>query len=138
MPLSAKSSKGSCSLMSPSVVQWDAMTVFMECVVSQILKTLPEEVSSLQSNGRTFSFFPQIKCLFFFLSLSCVQKLPVDQSMELLQAVLNYDTKDPLILSCVLTTVSILLPFLVHRQQLVPQVLLKVSLYIHFKRCLCF
>ncbi|XP_023819052.1 exportin-5 isoform X1 [Oryzias latipes] len=99
----SKSSKGSCSLMSPSVVQWDAMTVFMECVVSQILKTLPEE------------------------------KLPVDQSMELLQAVLNYDTKDPLILSCVLTTVSILLPFLVHRQQLVPQVLLKLFKAVTFE-----
>uniref|UniRef100_A0A8C7ZY62 Exportin 5 n=1 Tax=Oryzias sinensis TaxID=183150 RepID=A0A8C7ZY62_9TELE len=96
-------SKGACSLMSPSVVQWDAMTVFMECVVSQILKTLPEE------------------------------KLPVDQSMELLQAVLNYDTKDPLILSCVLTTVSILLPFLVHRQQLVPQVLLKLFKAVTFE-----
>uniref|UniRef100_A0A3B3D1F8 Exportin 5 n=1 Tax=Oryzias melastigma TaxID=30732 RepID=A0A3B3D1F8_ORYME len=88
--------KGLCSPKSPSVVQWDAMTVFMECVVWQILKTLPEE------------------------------KLPIDQSMELLQAVLNYDTKDPLILSCLLTTVSVLLPFLVHRQQLVPQVLFKL------------
>ncbi|XP_024152409.1 exportin-5 [Oryzias melastigma] len=92
----SKSSRGLCSPKSPSVVQWDAMTVFMECVVWQILKTLPEE------------------------------KLPIDQSMELLQAVLNYDTKDPLILSCLLTTVSVLLPFLVHRQQLVPQVLFKL------------
>lgn len=55
------------------------------------------------------------------------QKLPVDQSMELLQAVLNYDTKDPLILSCVLTNISALFPFAVRRQHFLPQVLYKVS-----------
>uniref|UniRef100_A0AAQ5X8P6 Importin N-terminal domain-containing protein n=1 Tax=Amphiprion ocellaris TaxID=80972 RepID=A0AAQ5X8P6_AMPOC len=92
----SKTAEGLCSLLSPSVVQWDAMTVFMECVVSQILKNLEEE------------------------------KLPIDESMELLQAVLNYDSKDPLILSCVLTNVSALFPFAIHRPQLIPQVLYKV------------
>lgn len=47
--------------------------------------------------------------------------------MELLQAVLNYDTKDPLILSCVLTNISALFPFAVRRQHFLPQVLYKVS-----------
>uniref|UniRef100_A0A3Q1C3N6 Importin N-terminal domain-containing protein n=1 Tax=Amphiprion ocellaris TaxID=80972 RepID=A0A3Q1C3N6_AMPOC len=88
----SKTAEGLCSLLSPSVVQWDAMTVFMECVVSQILKNLEEEV----------------------------------MNMELLQAVLNYDSKDPLILSCVLTNVSALFPFAIHRPQLIPQVLYKV------------
>uniref|UniRef100_A0A8C2ZJJ6 Exportin 5 n=1 Tax=Cyclopterus lumpus TaxID=8103 RepID=A0A8C2ZJJ6_CYCLU len=60
-----KTVEGLCSLLSPSVVQWDAMTVFMECVVTQIFKNVEEE------------------------------RLPIDQSMELLQAVLNYNTKDP-------------------------------------------
>uniref|UniRef100_A0AAQ6A5N2 Importin N-terminal domain-containing protein n=1 Tax=Amphiprion ocellaris TaxID=80972 RepID=A0AAQ6A5N2_AMPOC len=66
--IATKTAEGLCSLLSPSVVQWDAMTVFMECVVSQILKNLEEEV----------------------------------MNMELLQAVLNYDSKDPLILSFVI------------------------------------
>lgn len=92
----SKTAEGLCSILSPSVVQWDAMTVFMECVVSQIFKVLD------------------------------VGKLPIDQSMELLQAVLNYDTKEPLILSCVLTNVSALFPFVVHRPQFLPQVLSKL------------
>uniref|UniRef100_A0A672G2Y2 Exportin-5 n=1 Tax=Salarias fasciatus TaxID=181472 RepID=A0A672G2Y2_SALFA len=99
----SKSTGGLCSLLSPSVVQWDAMTVFMECVVSQIFKTLEEE------------------------------KLPIDQSMELLQAVLNYDTKDPLILSCVLTNVSALFPFVIHRPHFLPQVLSKLFQAITFE-----
>lgn len=34
-----------CSLLSPSVIRWDATTVFMEGVVSQIVKVLEEEVT---------------------------------------------------------------------------------------------
>ncbi|KAF3842061.1 hypothetical protein F7725_024012 [Dissostichus mawsoni] len=95
--ITSKTAEGLCSFLSPSVVQWDAMTVFMECMATQIFKNLEEE------------------------------KLPIDQSMELLQAVLNYDTKDPLILSCVLTNVSALFPFVIHRPNFLPQVLYKVS-----------
>uniref|UniRef100_A0A7N6F791 Importin N-terminal domain-containing protein n=1 Tax=Anabas testudineus TaxID=64144 RepID=A0A7N6F791_ANATE len=91
----SKTAEGLCSILSPSVVQWDAMTVFMECMTTQIFKSLEEE------------------------------KLPIDQSMELLQAVLNYDTKDPLILSCVLTNISALFPFVIHRPHFLPQVLYK-------------
>lgn len=40
----AKASEGLCSVLSPSVVQWDAMTVLMECTVASILKSLEEEV----------------------------------------------------------------------------------------------
>ncbi|XP_042358409.1 exportin-5 [Plectropomus leopardus] len=99
----SKAAEGLCSLLSPSVVHWDAMTVFMECMVAQIFKNLEEE------------------------------KLPIDQSMELLQAVLNYDTKDPLILSCVLTNVSALFPFVVHRPHFLPQVLYKLFKAITFE-----
>ncbi|KAM9345342.1 exportin-5 [Symphorus nematophorus] len=99
----SKTAEGLCSLLSPSVVQWDAMTVFMECMVAQIFKNLEEE------------------------------KLPIDQSMELLQAVLNYDTKDPLILSCVLTNVSALFPFVIRRQHFLPQVLYKLFKAITFE-----
>ena len=56
-----------------------------------------------------------------------VQKLPIDQGIELLQAVLSYETKDPLILSCVLTNISALFPFVTHRPNILPQVLTKVS-----------
>ncbi|XP_068578069.1 exportin-5 [Cebidichthys violaceus] len=97
------SAEGLCSLLSPSVVQWDAMTVLMECVVTQIFKNLEEE------------------------------KLPVDQSMELLQAVLNYDTKDPLILSCVLTNISALFPFVKQRPHFLPQILYKLFSAITFE-----
>ncbi|MED6263098.1 hypothetical protein CHARACLAT_000924 [Characodon lateralis] len=92
----SRTAEGLCSLMSPSVLQWDALTVFMECVMYQIFKSLDEE------------------------------KLPIDQSMELLQAVLNYETRDPLILSCVLSNISALFPFVTHRPQYLPQVLYKL------------
>ncbi|XP_070772253.1 exportin-5 [Enoplosus armatus] len=99
----SKTAEGLCSLLSPSVVQWDAMTVFMECMVAQIFKNLEEE------------------------------KLPIDQSMKLLQAVLNYDTKDPLILSCVLTNVSALFPFAIRREHFLPQVIYKLFKAITFE-----
>ncbi|XP_034753551.1 exportin-5 [Etheostoma cragini] len=99
----SKTAEGLCSLLSPSVVQWDAMTVFMECMVAQIFKNLEEE------------------------------KLPIDQSMELLQAVLNYDTNDPLILSCVLTNVSALFPFVTLRPHFLPPVLYKLFKAITFE-----
>ncbi|XP_039995576.1 exportin-5 isoform X2 [Xiphias gladius] len=99
----SKTAEGLCSLLSPSVVQWDAMTVFMECMVAQIFKSLEEE------------------------------KLPIDESMELLRAVLNYDTKDPLILSCVLTNVSALFPFVIHRPHFLTQVLCKLFKAITFE-----
>uniref|UniRef100_A0A671YL76 Exportin 5 n=1 Tax=Sparus aurata TaxID=8175 RepID=A0A671YL76_SPAAU len=96
----SKSAEGLCSLLSPSVVQWDAMTVFMECMIAQIFKNLEEEVKG---------------------------------SMELLQAVLNYETKDPLILSCVLTNVSALFPFVTRRQHFLPQILYKLFKAITFE-----
>ncbi|XP_028279678.1 exportin-5 [Parambassis ranga] len=99
----SKTAEGLCTLLSPSVVQWEAMTVFLESVVSQIFKSLEEE------------------------------KLPIDQSMELLQAVLNYDTKDPLLLSCVLSNVSTLFPFVKHRTHVLPQVLYKLFNAITFE-----
>ncbi|KAJ8384765.1 hypothetical protein AAFF_G00198510 [Aldrovandia affinis] len=92
----SKTAEGLCSVLSPSAVQWDAMTFFSESVVGQLFKTLDKE------------------------------KLPVDQGIELLQAVLNYDTRDPLILSCILTNVSSLFPFITHRPHFLPQVLYKL------------
>uniref|UniRef100_A0A6Q2Z149 Exportin-5 n=1 Tax=Esox lucius TaxID=8010 RepID=A0A6Q2Z149_ESOLU len=86
--------EGLCSILSPSAVQWDAMTFFTESVVAQIFKNVEDE------------------------------KLPVDQGIELLQAVLNYNTRDPLILSCVLTNVSALFPFVTHRPQFLTLVLI--------------
>ncbi|XP_061766057.1 exportin-5-like isoform X2 [Nerophis ophidion] len=80
----------------PPALQWEAVTIFMDCVISQILRSVEEE------------------------------KLPVDQSMELLQGLLNYKTKDPVIMSCVLTNVSALFPFIKNRLQLLPGVLCKL------------
>uniref|UniRef100_A0A3Q2ZQC4 Exportin 5 n=1 Tax=Kryptolebias marmoratus TaxID=37003 RepID=A0A3Q2ZQC4_KRYMA len=99
----SKTPEGMCSLLSPSVIQWDAATVFMECVTSQIFKSLNDE------------------------------KLPIDQSMELLQALLSYKTRDPLILSCVLSNIFALFPFVVHRSQFLPQVLSELFKAITFE-----
>ncbi|KAJ8248631.1 hypothetical protein GJAV_G00244070 [Gymnothorax javanicus] len=93
---SSKTAEGLCSVLSPSAVQWDAITFFAESVVGQLFKTMDKE------------------------------KLPIDQGIELLQAVLTYETRDPLILSCVLTNVSSLFPFVTHRPQYLPQVLYKL------------
>lgn len=46
----AKTAEGLCSILSPSVVQWDAMTVFTECVLGQIFKILGEEVTGILIN----------------------------------------------------------------------------------------
>ncbi|XP_072565537.1 exportin-5 isoform X1 [Paramormyrops kingsleyae] len=102
-PNISKTAEGLCSILSPSVVQWDAMTFFMESIVGQLFKNVETE------------------------------KLPVDQGFELLQAVLNYETRDPLILSCVLTNVSSLFPFATYKPHLVPQVLAKLFTSITFE-----
>lgn len=57
----------------------------------------------------------------------CIQEIPVTDGVELLQMVLNFDTKDPLILSCVLTNVSALFPFVTYRPEFLPQVFSKVN-----------
>uniref|UniRef100_A0A674PBU9 Exportin 5 n=1 Tax=Takifugu rubripes TaxID=31033 RepID=A0A674PBU9_TAKRU len=83
----SQTAEGMCSFLSPSVLQWEAVTTFMDCT-----------------------------------------KFPIDQSMELLQAMLNYETSDPLIMSCVLTNISTLFPFATRRQQFLPRVFYKVIL----------
>ncbi|XP_068597199.1 exportin-5 [Brachionichthys hirsutus] len=98
-----KSAEGLCSFLSPSVVQWDAVTVFMECVVAQIFKNVAEEA------------------------------LPIHQGMELLEALLSYNTRDPLILTCVLTNISALFPFAIRRQHFLPQVLYKLFEIVTFE-----
>lgn len=61
------------------------------------------------------------------LFMSVLQEIPVNDGIELLQMVLNFDTKDPLILSCVLTDVSALFPFVTYRPEFLPQVFSKVN-----------
>lgn len=46
--------------------------------------------------------------------------------MELLRAIVNYETRDPLIRSCLLTNISTLFPFVKHQPHFLPQVLFKV------------
>uniref|UniRef100_A0A4W3GNX5 Exportin 5 n=1 Tax=Callorhinchus milii TaxID=7868 RepID=A0A4W3GNX5_CALMI len=98
-PTMSKTGTGLCSIFSPSFVQWDALTFFMESVMSQLFRTLDAE------------------------------QLPVAEGVELLKAVLSYHTHDPLILSCILTAVSTLCPFLLHDASVLPQVLEKVRFY---------
>uniref|UniRef100_A0AAR2IJZ5 Exportin-5 n=1 Tax=Pygocentrus nattereri TaxID=42514 RepID=A0AAR2IJZ5_PYGNA len=99
----AKTGEGLCSMLSPSARQWDAMTTFMESVMGQLFKIVDKE------------------------------KLPVDQGMELLQAVVNYEMRDPLILSCILSNLSSLFPFVLHRPDFLPQVFFKLFPAITFE-----
>uniref|UniRef100_A0A673H775 Exportin-5 n=1 Tax=Sinocyclocheilus rhinocerous TaxID=307959 RepID=A0A673H775_9TELE len=95
--------KGLCSALSLTAVQWDAMTFFTESVLGQLFKILEKE------------------------------KIPIDEGMELLQMVVNYETRDPLILSCVLTIISTLFPFVTHQPHFLPQVLFKIFPSITFE-----
>ncbi|KAK3523336.1 hypothetical protein QTP86_029488 [Hemibagrus guttatus] len=92
----SKTGEGICLTLSPAAVQWEAMTFFTESVMGQLFKVLEKE------------------------------KLPVDQGMELLHAVVNYETHDPVILSCILTNLSTLFPFVLHRPEFLPQVFFKL------------
>lgn len=92
-----------CSVFSPSFVQWEAMTLFLESVITQMFRTLDRE------------------------------EIPVNDGIELLQMVLNFDTKDPLILSCVLTNVSALFPFVTYRPEFLPQVFSKLFSSVTFE-----
>jgi len=79
------------------------MTFFLESVVNQMFRTLDKEA------------------------------VPVNDGIELLQMVLNFDTKDPLILSCVLTNVSALFPFVTYRPEFLPQVFSKLFSSVTFE-----
>ncbi|XP_051945873.1 exportin-5 isoform X2 [Xyrauchen texanus] len=92
-----------CSALSPSALQWDAMTFFTESVFGQLFKIVEKE------------------------------KLPIDEGLELLRVVVNYDTRDPLILSCILTNISTLFPFVTHQPHFLPQVLFKIFPSITFE-----
>ncbi|XP_073421022.1 exportin-5 isoform X2 [Dendrobates tinctorius] len=92
----SKAGDGLCSLLSPSFIQWDAMTYFCECVITQILRSMPKK------------------------------ELPVSRGADLLKLVVSYDIRDPLILSCVLTSLSVLLPFVRYVSGLMPAVLNKL------------
>uniref|UniRef100_A0A8B9JME2 Exportin 5 n=1 Tax=Astyanax mexicanus TaxID=7994 RepID=A0A8B9JME2_ASTMX len=98
---------GLCTVLSPSVVQWEAMTFFLESMIGQLFKVLEKE------------------------------KLPVEQGMELLQAVMKYETRDPLILSCILSSLSALFPFVLDRPEFLPQVFFKVRRLVKSRSC-CF
>ncbi|XP_012874543.1 PREDICTED: exportin-5 [Dipodomys ordii] len=92
-----------CSIFSPSFVQWEAMTFFLESVINQMFKTVDKE------------------------------GIPVSDGIELLHMVLNFDVKDPLILSCVLTNVSALFPFVTYKPEFLPQVFSKLFSSVTFE-----
>ncbi|XP_074945316.1 exportin-5 isoform X3 [Phalacrocorax aristotelis] len=102
-PMNSKTGEGLCSIFSPSFVQWDAMTFFSESVISQMFRTLDKD------------------------------EIPVNDGIDLLQLVLNFETKDPLILSCVLTNVSALFPFVTYQPEYLPQVLSKLFASVTFE-----
>ncbi|XP_031204234.1 exportin-5 [Mastomys coucha] len=94
---------GFCSIFSPSYVQWEAMTFFLESVINQMFRTLEKD------------------------------ELPVNDGIELLQLVLNFEIKDPLVLSCVLTNVSALFPFVTYKPAFLPQVFSKLFSFVTFE-----
>lgn len=81
-------------------------------------------IYNLESKG---SFVKVVISCVSLLFVSVLQEIPVNDGIELLQMVLNFDTKDPLILSCVLTNVSALFPFVTYRPEFLPQVFSKVN-----------
>ncbi|KAM4772449.1 exportin-5 [Rhinophrynus dorsalis] len=92
-----------CSLLSPQFVQWDAMTFFCECAFGQMFRTLSNE------------------------------ELPVTDGTELLQRILSFETRDPLILSCILTNLSTVFPFISSITTFVPFVLSKLFKEVTFE-----
>ncbi|XP_077198877.1 exportin-5 isoform X2 [Paroedura picta] len=102
-PMNSKTGEGLCSIFSPSFVQWDAMTFFLESIISPMFRTLDKE------------------------------EIPVSDGIELLQLVLSFETKDPLILSCVLSNVSALFPFVTYRPEYLPEVLSKLFASVTFE-----
>ncbi|OBS58406.1 hypothetical protein A6R68_10442 [Neotoma lepida] len=86
---------GYCSIFSSSYAQWEAMTFFLESVINQMFRTIDKE------------------------------EVPVNDGIDLLQMVLNFEMKDPLILSCVLTNVSALFPFVTYKPEFLPHVFSK-------------
>uniref|UniRef100_A0A8D2IW44 Exportin-5 n=1 Tax=Varanus komodoensis TaxID=61221 RepID=A0A8D2IW44_VARKO len=101
--LNSKTNESHCSIFSPAFVQWDAMTFFLESVISPMFRTLDKE------------------------------EIPVSDGIELLQLVLSFETKDPLILSCVLSNVSALFPFVTYRPEYLPEVLSKLFASVTFE-----
>uniref|UniRef100_A0A8C5RVF6 Exportin 5 n=1 Tax=Laticauda laticaudata TaxID=8630 RepID=A0A8C5RVF6_LATLA len=101
----AKTNERPSSIFSPSCIgmHWDAMTFFLESIVSPMFRTLDKE------------------------------KIPVSQGIDLLQLVLGFETKDPLILSCILSNVSALFPFVTYRPEYLPEVIVKVEYSAAFK-----
>ncbi|XP_070590303.1 exportin-5 isoform X2 [Erythrolamprus reginae] len=99
----SKRDKRSYSIFSPSFVHWDAMTFFLESIVSPMFRTMDKE------------------------------KIPVSQGIELLQRVLAFETKDPLILSCILSNVSALFPFVTYRPEYLPDVIVKLFASVTFE-----
>ncbi|OCT77469.1 exportin-5 isoform X2 [Xenopus laevis] len=102
-PHNSKPGETPCSMLSTSFLQWEAMTFFCECVISQYFRVVPKE------------------------------ELPVTEGMGLLQQVLNYETMDPLILSFVLTNLSSLIPFISYMSSYMPPVLSKLLDAISFQ-----
>ncbi|XP_073484791.1 exportin-5-like [Aquarana catesbeiana] len=92
-----------CTLLSPSYIQWEAMTFFCECVINQVVRVLRKE------------------------------DLPVTQGVELLQIVLSYETRDPLILTCLLDNLTLLFPFMRYMNDFMPSILTKLFSAVTFQ-----
>ncbi|CAH1792177.1 unnamed protein product [Owenia fusiformis] len=88
------SESGHCNLKSPSYIQWDAVSIYLESVMSRLMQT----------EGQP----------------------PVQVGINLLQATLQYQTEDPLILSCLLSCVSALFAYIKEAPTVLPQVLDKI------------
>eukprot|EP00079_Xenopus_tropicalis_P035805 XP_017949576.1 PREDICTED: exportin-5-like isoform X2 [Xenopus tropicalis] len=95
-PHNATSVEALCSPHSPSFLHWEAMSFFCSEVFAQLCRPLSAE------------------------------EVLLTQSVSLLQQVISYETKDPLIVSCVLTNLSTLLPFICHGSDLLPLMLSKL------------
>lgn len=84
-------------------------------------------IYSLRSKEKENAVPVVVVVVVLLTAFSCLsQEVPVSDGIELLQMVLNFEMKDPLILSCVLTNVSALFPFVTYKPELLPHVFSKV------------
>uniref|UniRef100_A0A8C5MZE0 Exportin 5 n=1 Tax=Leptobrachium leishanense TaxID=445787 RepID=A0A8C5MZE0_9ANUR len=89
--------------LSPEHTQWDAMTFFCECVIRASFSAL------------------------------CQEERHIAEGTKLLQAILTYETKDPVVLSSVLTNLSSCFPFIRYMSSYMPVVFSKLLAAVTFQ-----
>ncbi|XP_069464926.1 exportin-5-like isoform X2 [Ambystoma mexicanum] len=107
-----------------------------ECLKYQMKSSVdPKSTASMEVglSSTSAQSFLQWEAMTFFIKIiitslfeNIKEDIPVEHGLELLQLLLNYKTKDPLILACVQTNLATLFPFTKYKNECLPQVLQKL------------